>query len=140
MEVGHLERLERQGKPPGFIGQIQVGNIVGEIALKLLPSKRTENSPDYEVLLRPENVRSWGVRGAAWVKEFKDGKGQFFSITIDGPEQDAPCYVAAFPADEQPKETPKDKPAIYNIRWGRPRGVNSGVATTPAALDDEIPF
>ncbi|MGB0749701.1 MAG: DUF736 family protein [Magnetospiraceae bacterium] len=139
IECGYCIRQEVPGKPTVFHGELEnIPNIGGEFYLIPHPTKRGENSPDYAFKIRAQDG-NFVHFGNAWIKNFKDGGGSFFSITIDGPGMGAPVYVSAFPDDEQPKETPKDKPSNFTIRWGRPRGGMS-MAANQAPVNDAIPY
>ena len=140
MEVGHLERIEKEGKPIVFGGQVEVGEVIGDVYLIPIagPKRDPKNSPDYQVKLRKPNEDGYRSRGAAWVKEFKDGSGQFFSITFDAPEFLRPVYVAAFPDDEQPKDAKAD--VFFTMRWGRAKPRDGGAANPDPVADDAIPY
>lgn len=140
-EVGHLERMETEGRPTVFMGEVLLPQISGEVCLVPHHSKRSAQSPDFAVKVRSRKGTPWVQMGNAWVKSTKEAKPvDFFSITIDGPTLAAPIYVSAFPDDQQPGKS-TDKPSQFSIRWQRQRGQRQ--AAMPAdvpPLDDEIPY
>lgn len=144
IECGYALRRDVEGKPTVYNGEIDFGNIIGEFYLIPHVNVRTENSPQYEFKMRNRSG-AFGSVGNAWVKKLKTG-GSFFSITIDHPHiTDKPVYIAAFPDDEQPKDTPKNAPANFTLRWSRPRAGAGGQdfgggAPAPATGDDQIPY
>lgn len=141
MEVGHLERVERPNKPVVYLGEIMLGRVSGDICLVPAKVKRTDQSPDFEVKLRQHGTPAWVASGAAWRKPSKDRTGFYFSVTVDGPDFVKPYYVAAFADDEQPKDTAKDKPVFFTVKWGRPRGGGQAPAAGERqSVDDEIPY
>ena len=140
METGHLERVEREGKPVVYMGQIELPQITGDIALIPHAAKRSESSPDYAVKIRTPG-RDYMPSGNAWVKKFKSQAGNFFSITVDNPGMAAPVYVSAFPDDDQPKDA--KHPSFFTIQWGRPRrgaGLPEADPAGDAVTTDEIPY
>jgi uncharacterized protein (DUF736 family) len=143
IEVGHCERVISEGKPDVFYGELAVEGLQSDFYIVPVPDKRTERSPDMALKIRGRNGQ-WVHFGNVWLKDFRNGAGQFMSIQIDGYNLPAPVNVAAFPDDEQPKDTPKGRPSQYTIRWGRPRGgrgappMDQGAAAAP--LNDEIPY
>lgn len=84
---------------------------------------------------------AWESFGNAWRKKMKVG-GHMFSVTLDAPQLPKPIYVAMFPDDEQPKDTPKNLPASYSLSWSRPRRQSGPVNAPPAdaPANDQIPY
>jgi len=141
IECGYLLRKDVEGKPTVFHGEIDTVSISGEFYLIPHASKRNEKSPDYAFKIK-NRAGDFTHFGNAWAKQFKAGKGEFFSITVDGPGMGSPVYVAAFPDDDQPEGTDKKKPANYTIKWGRKKaGAPATVGDAgPGQQDDEIPY
>lgn len=144
IECGYCLRRESEGKPDVFEGEINFRSIEGHFFLVPHAEKRKENSPDYLFKLKNPRSGDFDQVGNAWVKDMKAG-GSFFSITVDHPAlTQAPVYLAAFPDDTQPKDTPKGKSANFTLRWGRPKvGARSDDAAAAAASgvgSDAIPF
>lgn len=143
IECGYLIRKQVEGKPTVFHGEIDLAQIAGEFYLIPHAEKRDpEKSPDYAFKIRGRSG-DFVHFGNAWRKPFKKQKGDFFSITIDGPGMDRSVTVNAWPSDQQPDGTPKGEPANYDIKWQRPKPgaaavVGGGSAGEP--IDDEIPF
>ncbi|OEJ64663.1 DUF736 family protein [Magnetovibrio blakemorei] len=145
IECGYVLRRDVEGKPTVYAGEIDFGNIIGDFYLIPVAEKRDPvKSPDYEMKMKSRSGQ-YGVVGQCWVKKLKAG-GSFFSITVDHPHMtDKPIYLAAFPDDEQPKDTPKGKPANFTLRWSRPKAGNGGQdfggAPSPSSVDnDSIPY
>jgi len=138
--VGHAERVQSEGKPDVFYGEIAVGGISGEVYLIPYADKRSDKSPDYEVKMRGFSG-DWESYGNAWAKKMKVG-GDMLSVTFDAPQLPQPVYVAMFPDDEQPKDTPKNKAASWSFTWSRPRRAGGPAMAQPAqaATSDAIPF
>jgi uncharacterized protein (DUF736 family) len=143
IDVGHCERVVSEGKPDVFYGELAVEGLQTDFYIVPAAAKRKDTSPDMNLKIRGRDG-SWVHFGNVWLKDFKTGGGQFMSIQIDGYSLPAPINVAAFPDDEQPKDTPKGRPSQYTLRWGRQRGgrggppVDNGGAQAP--LNDEIPY
>lgn len=141
IEVGFLELLKRDGKPNVLLGEINMAGLAGEIAMGPVKVRRDPvNSPHMEIQMK--GPRGWYEAGKAWKKDFTEGGGYFYSLTFDGPQMEKPIYVAAFPDEDQPKDTPKGEAAQWTLKWGRPRGNRRSVMPDDggASLNDEIPF
>lgn len=138
MEYGHLERVDHETRPTVFMGQVNMPGVSGDICLTPKASKRSDKSPDFDVKIQTPG-RDWMIAGAAWTKQFRDGSGDFFSITIDHPGLTNPIYVSAFPDDDdkQPKEA--EYPINYSINWGRLRR-NDPITPDPVMNQDNIPY
>lgn len=147
IECGYLLRVQSEGKPDAFKGEIELQQISG--IFFLVPHAAVRNpgkSPTHSFKVK-NRAGDYVHFGNAWQKEFKSGqKGYFFSITIDGPGMPHSITVNAWPDDEQPKETPKEYPANFTVRWQRPKPqgatVIGGGSEAPASgVDqDEIPY
>jgi len=139
MDVGHLEAVISETRPTVWMGEVCMQGVAGEIALIPKVRKFSEKSPDLEIKLRVPG-REWGVVGAAWKKQFKNGSGDFFSLTFDHPGLSQPIYAAAFPDDpeNQPKEA--DNPVFFTIQWGRSKKQSAPVSGDPVLNSDEIPY
>lgn len=141
MECGHLERVEApDGKSHGYDGEIALAGVpFNTIGLRPVPVKRSKDSPDFHILT--SDRRGFPQVGAAWLKDFKDGSGQFLSITFDAPDMAKRVNVAAFPDEEQPKEAEHD--VLFTVKWSRPRPGAKRSAAPDAAeglASDGIPF
>ena len=138
MEYGHLERVEREGKPIVYYGEINMPNVSGEICLVPRREKRSEDSPDFEIKVKSPG-RDWFPMGAAWAKKHKDGRGIFFTLTLDHPGMAQPIYCAAFADDEDKQPKDADFPVNYTIIWGRaPKAAGGG--SDPVLDGDNIPY
>jgi len=123
LEVGHLERVEKSGKPITFEGQVEDIPNIGDIDINLKPVaiKRTEKSYDYDIFVPVEGRKDKKV-GEAKVGESENGQYLTLKFScpamMDAQRRVVPYYLTAW-ADEaaQPKETSKGKPAIYVIKW-----------------------
>lgn len=146
IECGYALRVENEGKPTVFRGEVNLGRINGEFYLIPHPQVRNPGkSPEYAVKMKSANG-DFATVGNAWVKKMNAG-GSFFSVTVDHPFlTEKPVYLSVFPDDEQPKDTPKSKPANYSVRWSRPRAgagaQDFGGASMggEAVADDHIPY
>lgn len=141
VEVGHLEIVKKPGKPVVYLGEISMPEFTGDICLT--PYEKDESrkptAPTHKVMLRTEGG-GWFHGGNSWRKAMKVGPF-FHSVTIDGPGFRAPIYLAGFPDDDQPKETKADDPAMFTLKWGRPRSNRgAGSQTAAASIGDEIPY
>ena len=138
MDYGHLERVEHDTRPTVFMGEINMPGVTGDVCLVPRTRKFKDTSPDYDVKLQVPG-RDWVIVGAAWTKQFKDGSGEFFSLTFDHTGLSQPIYCAAFPDDDdlQPKEA--DQPINYTITWGRGKK-QAPVPSDPVMSTDSIPY
>ena len=145
IECGYLLRVQSEGRPDAFKGEIELQQISGVFFLVPHVDVRVPGrSPTHS--FKVKNLAGDFVHfGNAWQKQFKNGKaGYFFSITIDGPGMPHSVTVNAWPDDDQPKDTPKDHPANFTVKWQRPKPqpatVIGGGAPEASGVDDEIPY
>ena len=140
IELGYLLRVDVEGKPSVYHGEISFDGYDGEVFL--VPAvKASDKSPDYTVKLKIADA--WQERGGAWRRPLKKG-GFLLSLGIDGPEFRQGLNAAAFPDDEQPRETPKNNPATFTIKWSRAKpqaaAPNASASTSGGPVADEIPY
>lgn len=138
IELGYLFAREVEGKPTVYQGEIRFQKYSDAIYLIPQP-KKSDKSPDFAVKLKVGD--DYEERGGAWRRPLKAG-GFMLSVAIDGPEFAEPLNAAAFPDDNQPKDTPKNAPVNFTIRWSRikPRDGAPTASGAKPSLEDEIPY
>ena len=138
MEVGHLERVEIEGKPVVYRGEVTVaGMLDGELFLFENTDLRVEKSPNWHVKYRPVGGSVMPL-GAGWNGRTKESDQLYISLSLDAPTMPQRLYLSAFAAEEQPEHATKDAPCIMNIKWTRPRARTAPAMASPLA--DGIPY
>ncbi|MDE2106061.1 MAG: DUF736 family protein [Patescibacteria group bacterium] len=126
-------QISAQTKLEGFLGEINSQLISGRFALKPVDGeKRSDDSPDFEVLIERRGSQGFVPWGIAWRKK-PAGKKSYISILLT-PESGQDLNVAAFPPDDPKKD---DRWVIVR---GRPRGGSVGADARAALPSDEIPY
>jgi uncharacterized protein (DUF736 family) len=119
--VGHLERFERDGELAGYIGELQLQDMwSGDVCLKPVGAKRSERSPDWEVLARSAGRGKWMNVGSAWNKKMEaPNDGEYFSMTVKFLSLRHPgFYLNAFPDDADQQPDGASEPVHFSIKFG----------------------
>lgn len=99
-----------------FRGDIRTMRIYFSFYLEPIRNRKSEGSPDFEVIAKAPLGHSCNV-GTAWEKQIKRGEamGQsMFQFQLNDPDfGDDPLYFNAFPSEDG-----------YQIRFERKRGAN----------------
>jgi len=78
MDVNTLENLDDEG----FVGNIASFDYDFDFTLAPTAEKRTDKSPDFDVLVKSPRGR-WVSIGAAWRKTANGSGNEYISITVD---------------------------------------------------------
>jgi uncharacterized protein (DUF736 family) len=115
----------------GYTGKLTAPFHVGDIWLKPLDKKHSDDSPDYYIMSR----QGYPI-GKCWEKVAKKTGVLFFSMTFDTPQLERVVYCSAFQDDEDAQKV--------NIVWNRPKKKDDAQEASKSdngeSLDDEIPF